>query len=172
MRKYKLSGRLVWDLWVWGSCLLSETMLLTRNNHYCISTIRWYNSGYFAYIVNAVPKYINIQREAEPFIRIFVCLPKEIRDYQESIFFGLSARQFICFLLAVGVAVGLYFVFRPMWAPQETPPAITCTLRYGRMESEWMHSDFQIAGIFCYNILIYHQTLRRVICWGILFTAD
>lgn len=34
---------------------------------------------------------------------------KEIKDYQESMFFGLSARQFICSVMAVGVAVGAYF---------------------------------------------------------------
>ena len=34
---------------------------------------------------------------------------KEIRNYKETIFFGLSMRQFVCSVLAVGVAVGLYF---------------------------------------------------------------
>ena len=34
---------------------------------------------------------------------------KEIRAYRETLFFGLSVRQFICSILAVGVAVGLYF---------------------------------------------------------------
>ena len=34
---------------------------------------------------------------------------KEIRNYKETIFFGLSMRQFVCAVLAVGVAVGLYF---------------------------------------------------------------
>ena len=34
---------------------------------------------------------------------------KEIRDYQESIFMGLSLRQFLFSLLACGVAVGIYF---------------------------------------------------------------
>lgn len=37
---------------------------------------------------------------------------KEIRQYQESIFFGLSLRQFICALLAVGMAVAVYFLFK------------------------------------------------------------
>ncbi len=36
-------------------------------------------------------------------------IPKEIRNYKESIFFGLSMRQFICSVLAVGVAVALHF---------------------------------------------------------------
>ena len=34
---------------------------------------------------------------------------KEIRAYRETLFFGLSVRQFICSVLAVGVAVVLYF---------------------------------------------------------------
>ena len=34
---------------------------------------------------------------------------KEIRSYRETLFFGLSTRQFVCSVLAVGVAVGLYF---------------------------------------------------------------
>lgn len=37
---------------------------------------------------------------------------KEIREYKESIFFGLSMRQFIFSLLACGVAVLLYFSLR------------------------------------------------------------
>ena len=37
---------------------------------------------------------------------------KESRDYQESIFMGLSLRQFIFAVLAVGVAVGVYFGLR------------------------------------------------------------
>lgn len=37
---------------------------------------------------------------------------KEIREYKESIFFGLSMRQFIFSLLACGVAVLLYFLLR------------------------------------------------------------
>ena len=34
---------------------------------------------------------------------------KEIRAYRETLFFGLSVRQFVCSVLAVGVAVALYF---------------------------------------------------------------
>lgn len=35
---------------------------------------------------------------------------KEVRNYQESIFFGLSLRQFLFSALAVLVAVALYFI--------------------------------------------------------------
>ena len=38
---------------------------------------------------------------------------KEIREYTESMFFGLSLRQFIFSLLACGVAIGLYFLLNP-----------------------------------------------------------
>ena len=38
---------------------------------------------------------------------------KEIRNYSESIFFGLSMRQFVFSLLAVFVAVGLYYLLSP-----------------------------------------------------------
>ena len=42
-----------------------------------------------------------------------VKINREIRNYTESMFFGLSLRQFVFALLAVGVAVGLYFGLRP-----------------------------------------------------------
>ena len=39
---------------------------------------------------------------------------REIRDYHESMFLGLSLRQTLCSLLAVGAAVGLYFWLNPI----------------------------------------------------------
>ena len=38
---------------------------------------------------------------------------KDIREFSESIFFGLTMRQFIFSILACIVAVGLYFVLKP-----------------------------------------------------------
>lgn len=38
---------------------------------------------------------------------------REIRDYAEQVYFGLSLRQFIFSVLACGAAVGLYFLLRP-----------------------------------------------------------
>ena len=38
-----------------------------------------------------------------------VKINREIRDYQEAIFFGLNLRQLIFSILAIGVAVGIYF---------------------------------------------------------------
>lgn len=42
-----------------------------------------------------------------------VKINKEIRDYKESMFFGLSMRQFVFSILAVGVAVLLYLLLKP-----------------------------------------------------------
>ena len=42
-----------------------------------------------------------------------VKINREIRNYTDSRFFGLSMRQFVVSILAVAVAVGLYFLLRP-----------------------------------------------------------
>ena len=44
-----------------------------------------------------------------------VKINREIRNYTESIFFGLSLRQFFFSVLACGVAVGLYFLIAPIY---------------------------------------------------------
>lgn len=42
-----------------------------------------------------------------------VKINREIRNYTESIYFGLTLRQFICSLCACIMAVGLYFICSP-----------------------------------------------------------
>ena len=37
---------------------------------------------------------------------------KEIRGYEEEVFMGLSLRQLLCSIVAIGVAVGVYYGFR------------------------------------------------------------
>lgn len=44
-----------------------------------------------------------------------VKINREIRDYAESVYFGLSLRQFVFSLAACGVAVGLYFLLKPLF---------------------------------------------------------
>lgn len=65
---------------------------------------------------------------------------KEIKDYHESMFFGLSARQFICSVLSVGAAVGTYFGLRDV---------------VGKEMVSWMcvlfATPFAAAGFFKYN---------------------
>lgn len=47
-----------------------------------------------------------------------VKINKEIRNYMESMFFGLSLRQFIFSVLACGMEVGLYFLLRPQFGTE------------------------------------------------------
>ncbi len=81
---------------------------------------------------------------------------KEVRDYTESIFFGLSARQFIFSLLAVIIAVGLYFTLRDVVGTEEigwicilgaAPFAACGFIKYNGMPAErfvmaWLRSEF------------------------------
>ena len=47
-----------------------------------------------------------------------VKINREIRQYTESMFFGLSLRQFFFSLAAIAVAVILYFVFSPRFGTE------------------------------------------------------
>ena len=69
-----------------------------------------------------------------------VKINKEIRNYTESMFFGLSMRQFLFSVLACGVAVGLFFLLRG---------------RFGTETVSWMcvlgASPFAVMGFVKYN---------------------
>lgn len=73
---------------------------------------------------------------------------KEVRDYQESLFFGLSLRQFLFALLAVIVAVGVYFGLRNVVGSGEI--GWICVLAA---------FPFALGGFFSYN----GMTLERFI---------
>ena len=45
---------------------------------------------------------------------------REVRNYHETIFFGLSARQFFCSLGAVTAAVGVYFLLKNVLGQETT----------------------------------------------------
>lgn len=45
-------------------------------------------------------------------------IPKEVRQHKETIFFGLSARQFLCALLAVGIAAAGFFHYNGLTLEQ------------------------------------------------------
>ena len=49
-----------------------------------------------------------------------VKINKEIRDYSESMFFGLSLRQFVFSVLACGIAVLIYFRLEPLLGLETT----------------------------------------------------
>ena len=65
---------------------------------------------------------------------------KEILTYQETIFFGLTMRQFFCSALAVGTALGLYALLSGFM---------------GRESVSWIcilgAAPFAVAGFFQYN---------------------
>lgn len=83
-------------------------------------------------------------------------IPKEIRDYQESIYLGLSARQFIFSVIAVVLAVGVYFILKPVLGTEvvswlcilcAAPFATMEFFRYNGLNFEqfvraWIHSQF------------------------------
>ena len=85
-----------------------------------------------------------------------VKINKEIRNYTESMFFGLSLRQFIFSVLACGVAVGLYFLLRPKFGTETlswmcilgaSPFAMMGFVKYNGMTAErfvwaWIKSEF------------------------------
>lgn len=80
---------------------------------------------------------------------------REIRDYSESMFFGLSMRQFFFSLIAIGVAVGIYFGLKPYFGTETVswmcilgaaPFAALGFIRYHGMSAEkflwvWLRSE-------------------------------
>ena len=85
-------------------------------------------------------------------IPIEVRINKEVRDYQESLFFGLSLRQFLFSLLAVVVAVGLYFALRSVVGSGEI--GWICVLAA---------FPFALCGFFTYNGMTFEKFLLAVI---------
>ena len=90
---------------------------------------------------------------------------KEIKDYHESLFMGLSTRQFICSLGAVGAAVGIYFGLKGILDKETlswlcivcaTPLAAAGFFKYNGMNFEqfliaFIYSEFICSGIRTYQ---------------------
>lgn len=102
---------------------------------------------------------------------------KEIRSYKESIFFGLSFRQFVCSALAVGIAVGVYFGLRNIFNKETVswlciicaaPIAVTGFFQYNGLNFEqflWavFKSEVLFSGIRLYQSRnLYHELLQEV----------
>lgn len=94
---------------------------------------------------------------------------KEIREYKERVFFGLSTRQFICAAGSVGMAAGVYFLLKDslnqeaiswLCLASAAPVAIAGFFRYNGMTLEkfavaWFKSQFLRAGRRCYRAVNY-----------------
>ena len=89
-----------------------------------------------------------------------VRINKEVRNYQESLFFGLSLRQLLFALLAVAVAVGVYFGLRPVLGNGEIGWA--CVLAA---------FPFALGGFFQYNGMTLERFLLAYIRSEFLFPA-
>jgi len=82
---------------------------------------------------------------------------REVRTYHETIFFGLSARQFFCSLGAVSVAVGAYFLFKtPLGKETASWLCMVCT------------APLAAAGFFSYNGLPLEKLLWAMFKTGFL----
>ena len=91
---------------------------------------------------------------------IEVKIPKEVRRHKESIFFGLSARQFFCAVTAVGLAVGIYLSVSPI---------------LGKETASWVcilaAAPVAVAGFFEYNGLTLEQFLWAFVKSELLFAG-
>ena len=107
-----------------------------------------------------------------------VKINKEIRNYTESMFFGLSLRQFIFSVLACGVAVGLYFLLRPHFGTETlswvcilgaAPFALMGFVKYNGMNAEqfvwvWIKSEFLMPKKLMFlPDNLYYETMKPTI---------
>lgn len=107
-----------------------------------------------------------------------VKINKEIRNYTESMFFGLSLRQFVFSVLACGVAVGLYFILRPHFGTETlswvcilgaAPFALMGFVKYNGMNAEqfiwaWIKSEFLMPkNLVFHPDNLYYETLKATI---------
>jgi hypothetical protein len=107
-----------------------------------------------------------------------VKINREIRNYTESMFFGLSLRQFVFSLLAVGVAVITYFLLRPYMGIETlswmcilvaAPFAALGFIKYNGMTAEkflwaWIKSEFLIPKkLMFYSTNVYHDALKETL---------
>ena len=104
-----------------------------------------------------------------------VKINKEIRNYTESMFFGLSLRQFVFSLLAIGVAIGLYFLLKPyvgvetvswMCILGAAPFAALGFVSYHGMTAEqflwaWLRSEvIEPKRLYCNPTNLYYEALK------------
>ena len=107
-----------------------------------------------------------------------VKINKEIRNYTESMFFGLSLRQFIFSVLACGGAVGLYFLLRPHFGTETlswmcilgaAPFALIGFVKYNGMTAEqflwaWIKSEFLMPKKLMFlPDNLYYETMKPTI---------
>ena len=104
-----------------------------------------------------------------------VKINREIRNYTESMFFGLSMRQFVFSVLAILVAVGLYFLLKPYFGTETVswmcilgaaPFAALGFITYHGMTAEqflwaWLRSELLEPKELCFEASnLYYEALK------------
>lgn len=105
-----------------------------------------------------------------------VKINREIREYTESMYFGLSLRQFIFSVLACVVAIAAYFISRPLLGLEVAswlcvivafPFAVMGFVKYNGMPAEkffiaWFKSEFLIPKRLTFrNSNVYYNLLEE-----------
>ena len=104
-----------------------------------------------------------------------VKINREIRDYTESMFFGLSLRQFIFSVLACGIAVAIYFGLKDSFGTETVswmciagavPFAAMGFIKYHGMTAEqfiwaWIKSEFLMPKKLMFGASnTYHEMMK------------
>ena len=101
---------------------------------------------------------------------------KEIGNYTESVFFGLSLRQFIFSALACGVAVLLYFLLREHFGIETlswvcilgaVPFGVLGFVKYNGMNDEefviaWIKSEILMPKVLFFKPENYYEELLKI----------
>lgn len=104
-----------------------------------------------------------------------VKINREIRNYTESIFFGLSLRQFIFSIMACGVAVILYFLLKEHFGIETlswvcilgaSPFAAIGFITYNGMSAEkliyaWIKSEMLVPKQLTFKPTNYYNELLK-----------
>lgn len=104
-----------------------------------------------------------------------VKINREVRDYTESMFFGLSMRQTIFSALAVAVAVGVYFGLRGFFGTETVswmcilcaaPFAALGFVKYNGMSAEkflaaWLRSEFLVPKKLLFRPVNLYAELKK-----------
>jgi len=110
-----------------------------------------------------------------------VKINREIRDFTEAMFFGLSLRQFFFSLLAVVTAVGVYFLLKPHLGTETVswlcmigaaPFAALGFIKYNGMTAErffwaWLRSEFIVPKRLTFRAInLYYEAVKPAIEGG------
>ena len=89
---------------------------------------------------------------------------REIRNYNEAIFLGLSVRQLIFSALAIGVAVGVYFLLRNvMQLETRSRVCILCAAPFGALG--FVSYNGMTAEKLLIAVIKYEAPLQSLLCF-------